>query len=39
MKQLILKVLYKCWEYLASKNQYTKLCEKLNLWINTLESN
>lgn len=38
MKHLILKVLYKFWEYLANKNKYPKLCEKLNLWINVLES-
>jgi len=38
MKKLTLNVLYKFWGYLASKNKYPKLCEKLNLWINSLES-
>lgn len=30
--------MYKVWNYLANKNKYPKLCEKLNLWINSLES-
>jgi hypothetical protein len=38
MKKIILNLLYKLWGYLATKNRYPKLCEKLNLWINALES-
>lgn len=38
MKKLTLRILYKLWEYLVSKNKYPKLCEKINLWINKLES-
>jgi hypothetical protein len=38
MKNITLKVLYKLWNYLASRNKCPKLCEKLNLWINLLES-
>lgn len=38
MKKITLRILYKIWEYLASRNQYPKFCEKLNVWINTLES-
>lgn len=38
MKQITLKILYKLWSYFANRNQYPKLCEKLNVWINTLES-
>jgi len=38
MKKLTLEILYKLWSYLATRNLYPKLCEKLNLWINLLES-
>ena len=38
MKKIRLKILYKLWSYLANRNKYPKFCEKLNLWINTLES-
>lgn len=38
MKSFKLKILYKVWEYLASRNKYPHLCEKVNLWINKLES-
>jgi hypothetical protein len=38
MKKFTLEILYKVWAYLASRNKYPKLCEKLNLWINLLES-
>jgi hypothetical protein len=38
MKKLTLEILYKLWSYLASRNKYPQLCEKVNLWINELES-
>ena len=38
MKNITLKVLYKLWNYLVSINKFPKFCEKLNLWINVLES-
>ena len=38
MKNITLKVLYKLWNYLVSINKFSKFCEKLNLWINVLES-
>jgi hypothetical protein len=38
MKKITLHILYKVWGYLANRNQLPKVCEKLNLWINLLES-
>jgi len=38
MKKLLIKILYKIWIILVNKNLFPKLCEKLNLYINTLES-
>jgi hypothetical protein len=38
MKKLLIKTLYKFWVILVSKNLFPKLCEKLNLYINRLES-
>lgn len=38
MKNIILKILYKSWVYLVTNDKYPKLCEKINLWINKLES-
>jgi len=38
MKKIILKLLYTIWNYLASKNKFPKLSEKINLIINKLEN-
>jgi len=38
MKKLLIKILYKFWVILVNKNLFPKFCEKLNLYINTLES-
>jgi hypothetical protein len=38
MKKLLIKILYKLWIILVNKNLFPKLCEKLNLYINVLES-
>lgn len=38
MKNLLIKILYTIWVKLANKNRLPKVCERLNLWINTLES-
>ncbi len=38
MKKFKLKILYKIWTYLVSKNKFPRLCEKINLYINKLEN-
>lgn len=38
MKNLLIKILYTIWVKLANKNRLPKVCERLNLWINALES-
>lgn len=38
MKQITIKLLYFIWIRLANKNRLPKVCERLNLWINKLES-
>lgn len=38
MKTITLKILYKLWNYFISINRFPKLCEKINLLINRLES-
>ena len=38
MKNLLIKILYTIWIKLANKNRLPKVCERLNIWINNLES-
>lgn len=37
MKKIAIKLLYSTWAFLASKNLFPKLCERINVWINKLE--
>ena len=37
MKQITIDILYAIWKFLASKNIFPKVSERLNIWINKLE--
>ena len=38
MKNIKLKMLYFIWNYFVSKNKFPKLCERINILINKIES-